>query len=370
MHGRGRTRAAADQADLGEQLENGKGARPHRSAINHGAGGPGDRVITRRKIVLGLASLLASAKAALAQQPKKVARIGYFSNQSGRSSSTEALQKGLQELGYVQGRNIDFEWRFSEGQIDRLASIAAEMVRLGVDVLVVTGIAPALAARQATATIPIVMTNASDDPVRRGLAASLAHPGGNVTGLVDIAEVLTGKRLELLKQILPRAMRIGVLWHPESPAATRQARGVQAAARVLGLEVQTFEVWQADEIETALNAVANWRADGLYVPHFGGLFVRHQARILDLIRKLRIPAMYTDIAWVDAGGLIGYAPDTVDQARRAATYVDKILKGAKPGELPIERPTKFEMAVNLKTAKALGLNMPPEIMVQATRVIQ
>jgi len=317
-------------------------------------------------LVLGL---LAGPLPAEAQQTSKVYRIGYLKNGFRIGTLEEAFRKGLREHGYVEGQNVIIEWRLAKGKLDRLPEFAAELVRLKVDCIVTTGVAPTRAAKQATSTIPIVMGDAGDDPVRQGLIASFARPGGNVTGVVSFSSDLAGKRLEILKEIVPKLSRVAILWIPQSPAAAGHVRETEAAARALGVELRSVEVRRADDIENALGTTGNGRAEALVVVAAGGMR-RHRERILDLAVETRLPVMYTHTSWVRHGGLISYATDTRELRRRAATYVDKILKGAKPANLPVEYPTKFELVLNLKTAKQIGLTIPPEVLLQATKVIK
>jgi len=343
------------------------------NSIEIGKDGPAGGRGARRQLLVAVAMLpLIAFPARRAYGQQKKIRIGYLSiraKRAVRAVSEQIFLDRLRELGYEEGRNVVIERRFAAGRVDRLPSLAAELVRLEVEVIVTQGIASALAARQASGTIPIVMGNASDDPVRRGLAGSLARPGGNVTGFIDVSDELAGKRLDLLKQLVPKASRIAILWNPDSPAATAQIRGVQEAGQLLGLELQTFETWRPENIETTFQAASRWGAGALFVIT-QGLFNGHAERVVRAANKTQIPAMYSSLRFVAIGGVIAYSPDTGDQYRQAATYVDRILRGAKPAELPIVQPTKFELAINMKTARALGLTVPPEIMVQATRVIQ
>lgn len=319
-------------------------------------------------LVTAALSALALVANPLFAQQTKVARIGYLTNRSEKGAREEAFVKGLRELGYVEGRNVVIEWRFAAGNL-RFPELAAELVLLKIDVLVVVGVAAALAAKQASGTIPIVMANASDDPVRHGLVASLARPGGNVTGLIDVSAELAGKRLDLLKQLVPKAFRVAILWDPASPAAASQVKEVEIAARKFGMQLQSIEVRRADDFENAYRAATKGRADALIVATYG-FFNLHLARLADLEAKTRLPAIYTNPDPVIAGGLMSYSSDIPAQHRRAASYVDRILKGAKPGELPIEQPTKFELVLNMRTAKALGLMIPQSILVRADRVIE
>ncbi|RPH54073.1 MAG: ABC transporter substrate-binding protein [Acidobacteria bacterium] len=274
----------------------------------------------------------------------------------------------LRDLGYVEGQNITIEFRSSEGKYERLPDLAAELVRLKVDVIVAPANENVVVARQATRTIPIIMAG-SFDPVESGLVASLARPGGNVTGLSFRAPEIEGKRLELLKEIAPRVSRVAVLSNPTNRAIHSSLAEVEVAARSLRVQVQILEARGPDEFQGAFAAMTRERAGALLV-FPDGMFLLHRTRIADLAAKSRLPAMYGVREFVDAGGLVSYAPSLRDNLRRAATYVDKILKGAKPADLPIEQPTKFELVINLKTAKALGLTIPQSLLARADQVIE
>jgi putative ABC transport system substrate-binding protein len=306
---------------------------------------------------------------AQAQQAKKVPRIGYLSPASVSPSSAwiEAFRQGLRELGYVEGQNIAIEYRWAEGKADRLPDLAAELVRLKVDVIVVVGPAAA-AAKKATKTIPIVTASAAD-PVASGLVDSLARPGGNITGLSIMAPELSGKRLELLKEAVPGITRIAVLRDPTNPGSALTWKETQVAARALGVQLQLLEWRSAKDIEASFAAMKSERA-GALIPLRGPLIVDQRTWFVNLVAKSRLPAMYDDGDFVDAGGLMFYGPNRVDLHRRAATYVDKILKGTKPADLPVEQPTKFEFVINLKTAKQIGLTIPPNVLARADKVIK
>ncbi len=309
--------------------------------------------------------LLAGPLAADAQQAGKVYRIGYLFTGSTASEKSllAAFQQGLRELGYVEGKNIVIEQRY--GKRHQRPALAAELVRLKVDIIV-TGGGGTRAAKKATSTIPIVMTYYAD-PVRAGLVASLAHPGGNVTGLSDFHADLVTKRLEFLKKLVPLASRVGVLLKPGHRINRRMLKDIQAAAPALGMTVHPLEAKGPDDIDRAFATIRNDRLGG-FLQFFG--LEDHRRRIIDLAAKNRVPAIYTLGEWVAAGGLMSYGANWPDLFRRAATYVDKILKGAKPAELPVEQPTKFDLVINLKTAKQLGITIPPEVLYQATRVIR
>jgi putative ABC transport system substrate-binding protein len=298
---------------------------------------------------------------------RRAFRIGCLSTTSSSSSPREALIKGLRELGYVHGQNIVIEWRYAEGNTERLPTLADELVRLRVDVLVAAGgTPPALAAKRATTTIPIVMTNVGD-PVESGLVASLARPGGNITGLTSASPHLSGKRLELLKEVLPGLSRVAVLWNPANPSAALQFKETQAAARALGLQIQSLEARGPDDFEHAFGAAK--RSGGILVVG-DPMFTLHRTRLTDLAGRNRLPAMYVFGVFVEAGGLMSYGTSLSDLWRRAAYYVDKILRGAKPADLPVEQPTKFELVINLKTAKGLGVKIPAHLLMEADKVIE
>jgi putative ABC transport system substrate-binding protein len=307
-----------------------------------------------------------------AQPPGKVFRIGLLANEPDTTPAGSliwgGLIQGLRDLGYVEGQNITIERRFSEGKYERLPDLAADLVRLKVDVIVTGGTQPPFEAKHATRTIPIVMAN-HGDPVGSGLVASLARPGGNVTGLSSLAPELVGKQLELLKEIVPRISRVAVLWNPTNQTHLLSLGEVKVAARSLGVQLQILEARGPDDFESAFATMTRERVGALLVLADGMFFV-HRTRIAILAAKQRLPAMFTVREHVDAGGLVVYGPSLRDNFRRAAAYVDKILKGAKPADLPVEQPMKFELVVNLKTAKALGLTIPQSILIRADHVIQ
>ena len=319
------------------------------------------------------AMLLALCSSAEAQQPKKVPRIGYLSSGDPASESirSEPIRAALRDLGYIEGQNIAMEYRYSEGKRDRYPELAAELVRLKVDVILVTGGAPTIqAAKNATKTIPIVMTGEGLDPVEAGFIDSLARPGGNVTGVTNLGSELGGKRLELLKEAVPKVARVAVLYDPANANSVLDVKEVfPAVARALRLTIQSWEVRAADDFEKVFAALSKQRPDGLYV--FGGpLTLAYQKRIAVLALKSRLPSMYVRREFVEAGGLMSYSSDLGNSYRRVAYYVDKILKGTKPADLPVEQPTKFEMVINLKTAKQIGLTIPQSMLYRADRVIK
>jgi putative ABC transport system substrate-binding protein len=312
---------------------------------------------------------------ARAQQAKKVPRIGYLSplNPASESSRSEAIRLALRELGYIEGQNIATEYRYAEGKANRYPELAAELVRLKVDIIVVTGGGRLiLAAKNATKTIPIVMGGAVIDPVEAGVIDSLARPGGNVTGLTNLAVELGGKRLELLKEAVPDIARVAVLYEAALRFIVIEVKEVlPVAARKLGLTIQPWEVRAADDFEKVFATLNKQRPDGLYVPGSGGPLMRaNQKRIVDFTLKSRLPSMYYTREDVEAGGLMYYGADIADIYRRVAYYVDRILKGAKPADLPVQRPTEFELVINLKTAEQIGVTMPQWLLMRADKVIK
>jgi putative ABC transport system substrate-binding protein len=325
-------------------------------------------MMDRRAFIATAAALLASPLAIEAQQAGRVYRIGYLSYSSPASNPhlIEAFRQGLRELGWVEGQNITIEARFAEGRSDAVSDLAAELVRLKVDIIVVTATQAALAAKNATKTIPVVMANAGD-PVGVGLVASLARPGGNITGMSRVDTF--GKALELLKEIAPDVRRVAVLSNPANASHQPNIREVNVAARSLGVQLQLLEARGPNEFDAAFAAMSKERAGALLVLP-DSVFNRHRARVTGLAAKNRLPSMYGTSEWVKAGGLISYGLRLPDVFRQSATFVDKILRGAKPAELPVQQPTKFELVINLKTAKALGLTIPPSVLARADEVIQ
>jgi putative ABC transport system substrate-binding protein len=316
------------------------------------------------------ALLFAVCPTADAQQPGKVYRIGYLSNGPGiRPAEEEVFRQALRDLGYIERQNLIIEWRFSKGSLDLLPELASELVRLRADLIVAVGVNPTRAVKQATSTIPIVMGNADDDPVRHGLVASLARPGGNVTGFTNIGSDLAGKRLELLKETFPKVSRVAILWDPKGQGGAGHARETKIAAPGLGVELHPVEVRAADDLENAFQAAVKGRAEALIVVHTG-LMNAERSRTVNLAAKTRLPVMYSSSSFVFAGGLMSYAADDHERNRRVAVYVDKILKGATPADLPVEQPTKFELVINLKTAKQIGLAIPPNVLAPADKVIK
>jgi putative ABC transport system substrate-binding protein len=318
--------------------------------------------------------LLALCVPAEAQQPVRTPRIGYLSpsNRTSESARSEAIRQALGELGYIEGQNIATEYRYAQGKGNRYPELAAELVRLKVDIIVVAGGGRTiLAAKNATRTIPIVMVGAVFDPVEAGVIDSLARPGGNVTGLTNLAVELGGKRLELLKEAVPKIARVAVLYDPALPFIVVEVKEVlPVAARALGLTLRTWEVRDTDGFEKVFATLNKQRPDGLYVPGAGPLMSDNQKRIVGFTLKSRLPSMYYNREHVEAGGLMSYGADLADSYRRVAYYVDKILKGAKPADLPVEQPRKFELIINLKTAKQIGLTIPQSLLYRADRVIR
>jgi ABC-type uncharacterized transport system substrate-binding protein len=323
--------------------------------------------------ILSVVVLLAVEVTAQAQQPKKVPRIGYLSagNPTSESTRSEPIRLALRELGYIEGQNIAIEYRYADGEPDRFPELAAELVRLKVDIIVAAGgrrLVPA--AKNATKTIPIIMVGTGIDPVEAGFIESLARPGGNVTGIANLTGELGGKRLELLKEAVPKVARVAVFYDPAAPGSALQVKEVLlVAARALGLTLQAWEVRSAEDFDRVFAAMGKQRSDGLYLPS-GNLMNRNQKRIVGFTLKSRLPSVYGSREAVDAGGLMYYGADFADSYRRVAYFVDKILKGAKPADLPVEQPTKFELVINLKTAKQIGLTIPQSVLYRADKVIK
>ena len=328
-----------------------------------------------KKVILiwQLATLiLASVSWVGAQQPEKIFRIGLLGGMSapGFADRIQVFRQQLRELGYSEGKNIAFEERWADGKLDRLGELAADLVASRIDVMVTFGgSAPAFAAKKATTKIPIVMAAGGTDPASAGLVASLARPGGNMTGLANSFTELRGKQMELLKETIPKLFRIAVIWNPDSPAGTTNLRTTESEARALGLKLQSLEVRKVDDLENVFPSAKAERAGALLVTT-NPMFSTHIVRIAGLTIRHRLPASQAQKEFVEAGGLMMYGPSGAEIYRRAAIYVDKILKGAKPAELPVERPTKFEFVINLKTAKQIGLTIPPNVLARADRVIK
>ena len=333
------------------------------------------KVVRSQWSVVGLtlcAMLFALCVAAEAQQSKKVPRIGYLSGGDAASDSARsgAIRLALRELGYIEGQNIAIEYRYTERKLDRFPELAAELVRLKVDVIVTPTAGPIQAAKNATKTIPIVMMGLPADPVMAGFIESLARPGGNVTGITTISRELGGKRLELFKEAVPKVARVAVLYDPAIPNSVIEAKEVlPIAARALRLTLQPWEVRAADDFDRVFAALNKQRPDGFYMLG-GGLMSVNKKGIVGFALKSRLASLYSIREFVDAGGLMYYGADLADIYRRVAIYVDKILKGAKPADLPVEQPSKFELVINLKTAKQIGLTIPQKVLARADKVIR
>jgi putative ABC transport system substrate-binding protein len=314
--------------------------------------------------------ILATIHLAEAQQTKKVPRIGYLgaTSRSINPARIEAFRQGLRELGYVEGKNIVIEYRYAEGKLDRLPALAAELVGLKVDIIVMGGPAATRSAKQATATIPIVMAY-DDDPVGSGFVASLARPGGNITGLSTLAPEISGKQLELLREIVPKLSRVAVLGNAIQPGNPQALREINLAADAFGVQLQYLEVGGPKDIDTVFRAASKGRADAVLVLGNPTLFSQRR-QLADLAVNSRLPTIYNRPEYVEDGGLVFYGPSYIDLYRRAATYVDKILKGTKPADLPVEQPKKFEFIINLNTAKQIGLTIPPNVLARADKVIR
>jgi putative tryptophan/tyrosine transport system substrate-binding protein len=320
--------------------------------------------------ILFAGALLAVAVIVEAQQPKKVPRIGLLSTVSSSSiaSRIEAFRQGLRELGYIEGKSVVIEYRWAEGKLDRLPALVAELVRLKVDVIVSAGPLPTRAAKEATVTIPIVMTT-DTDPVGNGFVASLARPGGNITGLSSLAPEISGKQLELLKEVVPKLSHVALLGNSTEPGNAQLLKETELAAGALAVQLQYLDVRNPKDIETAFRAASKGRADAVLVLT-SQVFTSHRKQLVELAVKNRLPVTYFRREFVEDGGLMSYAVNQLDLDRRAASYVDKILKGAKPSDLPVEQPMKFEFIINLKTAKEIGLTIPPNVLARADKVIR
>ena len=322
--------------------------------------------MNRRAFVTGLGAALAAPLAAEAQQTGKVYRIGFLRAGQPPETYIEGFRHGLGEWGHVDGRDVVVEFRATDGSLDQLPQLAEELVRLKVDIIVASAAPAALAVKRATATVPIVFVGVID-PVELGLVPSLGRPGGNITGLASNSTDVAGKRLELLKATVPRLKRVAALWHPSNPTNPIQLKGAQAAARTLGVQLDPVSVEKPTDFDAAVKAVRG--TDGLLLLE-SPFFTTHRARFAELAVRSRLPAIYGQREYVDVGGLMPFGTDFRDLYRRAALYVDKILKGTKPSDLPIEQPTRFELVINLKTAKALGLIIPPSLLLRADQVIE
>ena len=330
----------------------------------------GARVIPRRSFVSALAGSVVAGPLAAWGQSGRIPRIGWLGGPSRETAQPfmGPFLQGLKDLGWIEGQNIAIEWRFAGGRAERLPGLAAELVRLRVDLIVVPSTPTAVAARNATTTIPLV-TVGGNDPVSVGLVASLARPGGNITGLTSsLGPEIAGKQLELLKETVPTASRVSALWNPDTPGNGLALKEAEAAARALGVELHPVEVRRQEAFESAFAVIAATRTDALHVLA-DVMFLTYRARLARLAAKSRLPAMYAQREYVDDGGLISYGAKISDNFRRAATYVDKILKGARPADLPIERPSTFELIINLKPARALGLAIPQSVLARADQII-
>ena len=325
----------------------------------------------RRFLLTSLAGALATPLAAGAQQAAKVPRIGvlFASTPTATSHLLDGLRQGLREHGYVEGQHIILERRYGQVGAERMSELAAELVRIKVDVIVAATDPATAAVKQQTQTIPIVMAS-STDPVGTGFVASLARPGANVTGLSALSPALSGKRLGLVREVVPGLVRVAIIWNPDVRGAVFDYKETEAAARLLRLQLQSVEVSRGEDLDRAFSAVTSQHAQALIVQTPNPVLFANRSQIVAFALRNRLPSMYGQKEFADAGGLITYGPSTADLWRRAASYVDKILKGAKPGDLPIEQPTKFELVINLKAAKALGLTIPPSLSARADQVIE
>ncbi len=326
---------------------------------------------SRRALLRGALACCVLALLPACEKPAKVHRVGFLAvgSREGRAFLIDGFRQGLREHGYVEGRNISIEYRFSENRNDRLPELAAELVALRVDLIVASGSPASFAAKDATRSIPILMPSLNADPVATGLIASLARPGGNITGLTEMAPQLSGKRLQLLKDTVPALSQVAVLWNPLNPAYGPILKDLEAAARTMAVELRRLEVRVPEDFEGAFATAVRTRAGALIAP--GDPLVTNRPKMFaDLALKHRLPTMGENREMAASGGLLSLGPDIVDSYRRSAAHVDKILKGAKPGDLPMEQPTKFDLVVNLNTARALGLTIPESVLLQATQVIQ
>jgi putative tryptophan/tyrosine transport system substrate-binding protein len=318
---------------------------------------------------LGILFLTTSHVAQAQQQPTKTPRIGYLMTRSLDPVRSEPLRQGLRELGYVEGKNIIIEWRSAEGKLDRLPGIVAELVRLKVDVIVASGPVPTRVTKDATSTIPIVMAQVND-PVGSGFVASLARPGGNITGLSTLAPEISGKQLELLKEILPSLSRVAVFGTSTQPGNSQVLKEVELAAGALAVKLQYVDILASTDIESAFRAAVKGRAHAVLMIAASSVVGDRRQEVVDLAVKSRLPVIYPFSSYVEAGGLMFYGVNLNDLDRRAATYIDKILKGVKPADLPVEQPKKFEFIINLKAAKQIGLTIPPNVLARADKVIR
>jgi putative ABC transport system substrate-binding protein len=331
------------------------------------------KVVERHVVSVILSAMLVAFSSAEAQQPKKLTRIGYLAgtNPTTESTRTEGIRLALRELGYIEGQNITIEYRYGEGKVAPLPELAADLVRLKVNIIVAAGGTNVVrAVKNATKTIPIVMAGQGIDPVESGIVESLARPGGNITGLTNLITELGGKRLELLKEVVPKISRVAVLYDPDAAAAVREVKEIlPATAHALGFTVRPWEVRSTDDFDKIFGALSKERPGGFYVPG-GALMFANRKRIVDFALKSRLASMYFRRQFVDAGGLMSYGADEATSYQRVAYFVDNILKGAKPAELPVEQPSKFELIINLRAAKQIGLIIPPNVLARADRVIK
>jgi putative ABC transport system substrate-binding protein len=326
---------------------------------------------SRTLVIAALLFAVAAAGLPVGAQAPKTAKIGILSatTPAALAPSVEAFREGLRELGWVEGKSFVLEARYGEGKVERLPELARELVALRMDVIVTPADLSIAAAKRETQTIPIVMA-LSSDPVGAGFVASLARPGGNITGLSNISPELSGKRLELLKEAVPGFSRVALLWNPDVRGAVLDYKEAASAARSLRVEVQSVEASRAEDLDRAFSTITSWRAQALMLPGVNPVGFANRAQIVSFAQRNRLPSMFPTKEYVDSGGLMSYGPSLVDLFRRAAGYVDKILKGAKPADLPVQQPTKFELAINLKTAKTLGLTLPQSLLRRADEVIQ
>jgi putative tryptophan/tyrosine transport system substrate-binding protein len=341
------------------------------SSLWHTHCGEKTKAMNRKLLWLLTAILLAWIDFAEAQQPTKIpliGRLGADSPSSADAARREAFRLGLRELGYVEGENIVIEYRYAEGKFDRLPDLATELVRLKVDIILSTGPTATRAAKGVTTTIPIVMAQ-DIDPVATGVVASLARPGGNITGLAALTPELSGKRLELLKEVVPKVSRVAVLGTSTLPGYAQVFRETELTAGAFGVKLQYLDILDTKDIETAFRVAGKGRADAV-LTLTSAILLSQRAQVADIAVKSRLPAIYHQSQYVEAGGLMSYGASITDMDRRSATYVDKILKGTKPADLPVEQPTKFELVINLKAAKQIGLTIPPNVLVRADRVIR
>jgi ABC-type uncharacterized transport system substrate-binding protein len=327
--------------------------------------------VVSNQLSLALSALLfAFCLPTAAQQSTKIPRIGYLSSTSPSAGSAriEAFRQGLRELGYLEGKNILIEWRYAEGKLDRLPALAAELVHLKVDIIVSASPPVTGATKDATVTIPIVMAH-DPDPIGNGFIASLSRPSGNITGLASLTPELSGKRLELLKEISPKLTRLAVLGYSTEPGYAQVLKEIELAAGAFKVQLQYLDVLTAGEIEKSFRSATKGRADAILVMN-SPIFIAHRKQVADLAAKNRLPAIYYSTEFVEDGGLMSYGVSFTDLYRRAPTYVDRLLKGAKPADLPVEQPTKFELVINLKAAKQIGLTIPPNVLARADKVIK